>query len=214
MCFSPEASFLASAGLSGVGVASAAVTTHRGKILAAIPFLFALQQAAEGAQWIALANGTVNTAAAYFFILFAFLIWPVYVPLAVYILDIGKRDLMRFFVGLGALVSLAFLLALLTHSLDVSAFEKSVYYGLDVPWGTFGISLYVCATVGSLVCSSITAFRWFGVIVFGLFLAAYTLYSATFVSVWCFFASLLSVLIFLYIWKYENRRARAHQISQ
>lgn len=105
MCLSPEASFLASAGPSGAGVASAAVTTHRGKILAAIPFLFAFQQAAEGSQWIARANGIVNTA------------------------------------------------------------------------------------------------------------AAYTMHSVTFVSVWCFFAALLSSLIFLYIWKYENRRKSLQKIQ-
>jgi hypothetical protein len=95
MCFSAAASFL-TAGLTGtIGAVALAQTTERRQWpLATIPMLFALQQAAEGLLWLTLPVAPDSSPAdllVTLYLLFAEVFWPVYVPLAVLILEQDKK---------------------------------------------------------------------------------------------------------------------------
>ena len=94
MCFSAGASFVASGGLAIVGVASLKVAKKEERIIALIPLAFALQQAIEGVQWLSLQSGCPSLPLGYGFLFFAFIFWPVYVPLTVYLLDKKKRKIL------------------------------------------------------------------------------------------------------------------------
>ncbi len=55
MCFSPEASFTASAVITTVGIISLKKSQNtESKIMACIPLFFGLQQFAEGVVWLSL----------------------------------------------------------------------------------------------------------------------------------------------------------------
>jgi hypothetical protein len=207
MCFSPEASFIASAGLTGIGVASARISDKKGQILTAVPFLFAIQQAAEGIQWLSIFQGSINMIAAYVFVFFAFMVWPTFVPAAVYALDTKNRRRLRMFLWVGLVVSFGFFFALLTSRLNVVHLHESIAYVLlDAPsWGTLGIALYLFATVGSLLASSISMVRWFGFAALISFAFAQVYYAVTFASVWCFIAAVLSGATYLYVRKYHRK---------
>jgi heme/copper-type cytochrome/quinol oxidase subunit 4 len=105
MCFSAPASFIASGGLTLLGGASLVVAKKEDKILALIPLLFGAQQFFEGIQWLYLNTGSSSTLATYIFLVFAYIIWPIYVPACVLILDKEKRKIMRSFLFLGITVA-------------------------------------------------------------------------------------------------------------
>ena len=58
--------------------------------------------------------------------------------------------------------------------------------------------LYVLSTCVSMLFSSHTKVRLFGLAAFVAFVAAYVFYSVWLISVWCFFAAVLSVIVLLY----------------
>ena len=72
MCFSAEASFIASGGLAVAGGASLKVAKKEQRLIALIPLLFAIQQAIEGMQWLYLYRGTSSLKLAYAFLFFGF----------------------------------------------------------------------------------------------------------------------------------------------
>jgi hypothetical protein len=69
------------------------------------------------------------------------------------------------------------------------------------------LALYIAATCVSALFSSQRIVNLFGALAFVLFVVAFWFYYVAFFSVWCFFAAILSVVIFLYF------RFRHAQIS-
>ena len=58
--------------------------------------------------------------------------------------------------------------------------------------------LYVLATCVSPFVSSCKTIRWFGAATFVSLVAAYAFYAFWFISVWCFFAAGLSVIVLVH----------------
>jgi hypothetical protein len=94
VCFSAQASFLASALLLPIGAASLMAARspeqHDKRLLAAAPLCFSLQQACEGLIWLGLDAQPSEMAAAsglleaptLTYLFFAYAFWPVWMPLA------------------------------------------------------------------------------------------------------------------------------------
>lgn len=201
MCFSPEASFIASAGLAVVGVETLRIAKKKEKVLAALPFMFAVQQGIEGVQWLALQQGQVNVIAGYTFLFFALLVWPTYIPFAVYLLDDMKRHILRWFVLSGATLSFFYLWIMFTTPLAVEVVNKGIVYHADFPRSiVYGLALlYIFIVSAPFLISSKPLFRWFGLLAFISAFLAVMFFLAAFVSVWCFFAAGLSSLIYFYV---------------
>ena len=199
MCFSAPASFIASGGLVLLGGASLSVAKKEDKILAIIPFVFGIQQFIEGVQWLYLNSGSSSLIAGYSFLFFALIFWPFYVPFSVFLLDKKEQKSMLFFVFLGIIVSLFFLLILFTEKLTINKFNACVSYNFYFPFWKSIIFLYTLSVVGPLFLSKIKIFRWYGVVVFILGLISSFFFVEVFTSVWCFFAAIVSSMFFLYI---------------
>src|SRR5262245_49220676 len=90
MCFSAEASFTVSAVLAAIGVATIKnASNSRLRLIAFVPFLFAIQQFAEGIVWLYM-NGTITDqnigiGAQYAYLSFAWVLWPIYTSCAIFI---------------------------------------------------------------------------------------------------------------------------------
>ena len=87
MCFSAAASF-AAAGVTSVagGAALRGVQRRSQLLLAAIPLIFAIHQFAEGVLWLGLTqpqHAAWQRPAMFAFLVFAEVVWPFWVPLAV-----------------------------------------------------------------------------------------------------------------------------------
>jgi heme/copper-type cytochrome/quinol oxidase subunit 4 len=208
MCFSATASFVASGALTLMSVATFLVARKKDKILVAIPILFGIQQAFEGIQWLHLRNGSTSPFAAYGFLFFALIVWPSYVPAFVFTLDKKRRRLLRVFVLFGALVSLYSLILLVTQPIPVREHANCITYDFHFPFESVALPLYMIAVLGALFVSSRAVFRWFGGAIAILSLVTWRLYSHNFVSVWCFFAAVVSALFFLYVQHKRWKRLR------
>ena len=210
MCFSAGASFAASGGLIILGGTSIAVGKKRDKILAAVPFIFGIQQFFEGIQWLRLDAGSTSTFAGYAFLFFALMVWPVFVPTFIYILDLTRRPILQWFVLLGSLVAIYFLIILLTQPMHISEVGYCVQYKFNFPFEYYTISAYALAIFGPLFLSSRKVFRRFGFIVAISAIISWYFYFKTFTSVWCFFAAILSSLLLIYT---NRRRKKSDKIN-
>lgn len=203
MCFSASASFAAAGGLAVIGGVSLSVAKKEDRALAAIPLMFSLQQACEGVQWLYLNSGSTSPIAAYGFLFFAYIVWPVYVPMTVWVLDKKRRPILIWFVAAGVAVAAYFLETFEYVPMIVEKVNMCIVYEFHQPLEDFGNAFYLLAIFGSLLASSMAIFRWYGVAICILATVAWAIYSFAFTSVWCFFAAIVSVMFFVYM---ESKR--------
>lgn len=204
MCFSASASFIASGALLSLGAVSYVSAKKEDKILAAIPIIFSIQQFFEGIQWVYLNSGSPSLFAGYGFLFFAFILWPVYVPLTVFLLDKKERKILGWLVLAGSLVAIYFATILSTGPLAITKVNSCISYDFAFPYSNIITLAYLSAIVGSLCISSLRIFRYFGIVVGFLGLVAWLFFALTFTSVWCFFAAVVSLMFFFYI-KYKRK---------
>ncbi|HTN14384.1 MAG TPA: DUF6629 family protein [Sphingomonadaceae bacterium] len=208
MCFSASASFAAAAVLGLTGVATLRhVREPRALLFAAVPMLFAVHQLTEGFVWLGL-DGRIGPVAlghvSFLFMLYAQGILPFLMPLAVLLMEPpGQR---RKAIGALTIVG-AFVCAWMVYGLiffDSTCFveQNSIAYRNPVT-GNFTVSLlYILATCGALILSTHRVVRWYGVLnVIGLTFAQIVKEYA-FASVWCFYAAILSIVIY---WQFSRR---------
>ncbi len=199
MCFSAIVSFSAAAGLSLLGIATISRTTSKREILlASFPCLFALQQALEGFVWLGKSSSdlsSLNSIATYGFLLFASLLWLVLSPLSIYYLeqDLNRR---RFLLGLtiGGLLLGSYLFGwIIYHGVNPQTFSGNLFYDLSFIPG-YGVIkyLYLVIIVLPFSISQSGSLRIFGGLVAVSFILSQIFFQVTMVSVWCFFAAVLS----------------------
>lgn len=197
MCFSATASFAAASVLGVAGVIGMRKAWKTPMVwYASIPFLFGVQQAIEGVQWLLEKPSAACSVAGYGFLFFALLLWPVYVPFSIYMMEKLQWNKMalRFSMLIGALVSLYLLVPYLMSPLNVVEYQYSIRYEIAIPPIVLGMAMYVFAVV-SPMWSSRPRVRAFGVAVLVGFLAAWLTYKYALTSVWCFFAAVTSIFV-------------------
>jgi hypothetical protein len=202
MCFSMTASLTAGAALTVAGAVTVGSTRRRAELpLALIPLLFGLQQLTEGVVWWSLDhdNATVNIVSTVVYLLFAHVLWPLLVPFAVLSLEVvpSRRKVLSGFLALGGVVALVGLdpVVLGPHTSHVNG--SSIGYDEPSLWV---IGLYLVATCGAALLSSHRLLQLMGASALGLGLVVLWLYLAVFVSLWCFFCAVLTIIICLYFW--------------
>lgn len=197
MCFSAEASFIASGVLLTAGtvaVIKARKTSVR--YFAAIPLLFGIQQGIEGFQWLVEKPSPISTALGYGFLFFAFLVWPFYIPFSVMMMEENKkrRRLLQAMTGIGTLGSAHLLYAYLNSPLEICVVNHSIDYNIAIPLFTLGISFYLAGVSMSLLSTRWRA-KLLGVTTAVAFFLSLIAYEYAFASVWCFFSAILSVVV-------------------
>lgn len=233
MCFSAGASFGAGALLTVIGVASIYKAQSTSQIIfASIPILFGLQQITEGFLWLALTNpayASLRDASMYNFLVLAQVVWPVWVPFAILKLEPKKsrRGFQTLLVGFGVMVSLYLGYCLVTFPVSAEILGNHISYKEAFPpsLSRYCGFMYMVATIGPAFFSSVRRMWMLGVTVLISYLFTALFYTDYVVSVWCFFASIISVAIFAILQelkksdgeiykstlRYVNRVASAHQ---
>jgi hypothetical protein len=215
MCFSATASFT-TAGLTGVVgiVALARVDTWREIPLAAVPLFFAIQQSVEGSLWLALPvepQGPTATGLTLAFLLFAEVVWPIYAPVAVWLVEPNARlrKLMLTCMAVGLSVSTYLLWWILTRTHGAAIINDHIDYVTEDRHSNSLDLAYLAATCLPMLCSSRRILTVLGAIVLVGSLAAYVFYWEAFTSVWCFFAAAASIVILGYFDHAHRERVRA-----
>lgn len=201
MCFSATASFTASTILFAAGaVAFRQADGFPNQFLSIIPFLFAVQQGFEGLVWLGLdgvVNAFVQQGAAYGFLSFAVSGWPLIFALAAYQVEteLWRQNVMQYLVGIGVLWAIISYAVLMVSSVSPSAQGGHILYNVVTPPSWFAIPatiLYAMIGVVPLFMSSEKELRVLGAMVLASGVVTKVLEATHFVSVWCFWAALIS----------------------
>lgn len=204
MCFSANASFAASGALGVVGVASLVkAKTWPERFCAAVPLFFSIQQFIEGIEWLVKTPGLWQSSLAHGFLFFAMVFWPVYIPLCVYLneRETKHKKPISVLLVLGAATAVYSLIVLVLSPVEVySVLCCHIRYAVNIPFKeVVGVS-YVAATCGSLLLSGKHWLNYLGLATAVALFASLTFTANTYISVWCFFAALLSIIIFLHFY--------------
>jgi hypothetical protein len=142
----------------------------------------------------------LGESAAQFYLVIAFVLLPIYLPIAVLLLEPpgGRRWLIGALAAAGAVAGIDFLTGLLSGRGEATACD--FYIDFNVPaTSTLAAVLYVVATCGALLLSGQRPLMFWGatnVVVVGILsLAA----SRGLPSLWCFWAACSSVFIAWYL---------------
>ena len=209
MCFSASASFTASAVLAGMGALSLyqAQRPHE-RLFAAMPLWFALQQFVEGLLWLSLQQPTpwLTQLTTYVFAFFSHVWWPIYVPLSVLQLEPAgwRRQGLWLFVLAGTALGAYLLTILLSFPVQVHASSQHIEYISPHFHALATMGVYLLTAAVSPLLSSHRVVRWLGVTSVLAFMVAYAVYATWFISVWCFFAALLSGIVCLHFFDRQH----------
>lgn len=206
MCFSAEADFASAAVIGAIGIATLTKVEKAREIpLAAMPIAFALHQFVEGFVWRDLDAGHSSStgAAVYLYLAFAWVLLPVIVPVAIVLVEPPgpRRRRLAGFVVLGALAGAYLSIALVDGSVSAHAAEHTIQYGGAGDLAGVATVLYVLATCGPPLLSGFRAVVWFGVANVFAVTAIVFVQSEGLTSVWCLWAAVVSVLIYVqFVW--------------
>jgi len=206
VCFSAQADLIGGLALTAIGFdALRHVRRRRDHLaLAALPLLLALHQLDEAFVWWGLQGHVppgVGRAAMWAYLVFAFMVLPVYVPLAIRVLEPAgrRRAVMSVFALLGAAVSASLLAAMIRGPVTARLGDFHLVYSVHLHAGLLIVSAYVAATCGSAVLSGYRHVARFGVLnlIAVAVLARLTLDG--FASLWCAWAVVAGAGIALHL---------------
>lgn len=204
MCFSATASFSACTVLFGIGVLCVKQVRDRSQLaFASIPLLFAIQQLSEGVIWMTFdwnAPG-LRVLATQVYSVFSHVLWPIYVPIAAWAMErVAWRRRCLGALSLAGVASAVFL----AYGM-VAAPVKAVLIGGHIDYASahfylpVSLTLYLAATTLGMAISSHRMVQLFGLTAFVAAGLTHLAYAQWFLSVWCFCAAVLSVLVYLHV---------------
>lgn len=204
MCFSAEADLVAGLVVGAIGIDTVrSVRVPRRWPLATLPLLLAGHQLIEVLVWWG-EQGRVSEglgrAAAAAYLLIAFGVLPVLVPVAVAALEpaAGLRRT-RWFIALGVAVAAVLVHAVVRGPVSVSIEGHHLSYGVDLWHGGLLVVLYVFATCGSLLASASRAVRTYGLVNLVAVATLAWVDQRAVISLWCGWAAVTSVAIALHL---------------
>ena len=203
MCFSASASFIAGASLSAVGGLTLVKTERPAEIpFATIPLLFGIQQITEGIIWLTfgLDAPLLKSTMTLVYSLFSHVLWPIFMPFSIALLETGpwRKKAISVLQLAGIAVGLYLLYFILKFPVTAEVVGKHIVYDSPHFYILEVMAFYLAATCASCLVSSHKMINLFGALLLLSFLAAYEIHAASLVSVWCFFAALLSLIVNLY----------------
>ena len=197
VCFSVQADLVGGLVVGAIGVDVARHTGQRRDhiALATLPLLLAAHQLDEAFVWWGL-QGHVSPGAGrvatWIYLLFAFVVLPIYVPVAVMALEPpGRRRLaMAAFAALGAVVSGVLLAAMLHGPVTARLASYHLSYGTGLHAAPLIVGAYVVAVCGSLIFSGYRHVAIYGIVnlVVVAILAGFAIDGLA--SLWCAWAAI------------------------
>lgn len=219
MCFSASASFIAGGVLSTAGVATLKKTTKKSEVpYASVPLLFGIQQTIEGFLWLSFQYNwlLVQSVTTLLFSFFAYSLWPFFMPFAVRLLepDLFRKKILSYLLVIGTAVSLYLLYFIVRYPVTAEILRHNIAYTETIPFAHNMFWFYAMAGVGSCLVSSHRYINIFGLLVTASIAITYWFYAFAFVSVWCFFAAGLSVVVYLFfVNKNHNPKSQLAKVS-
>ena len=207
MCFSAGASFSASALLTVVGTETLRKVHKPSQLVfAGITLFFAFQQFLEGVLWMVIPSGghpRLQNIATYVFLIMAEVIWPLLIPLSVLLMEERKarKRLLLALLAVGAGVGGYYLRHMALFDIRAEINGWHIIYNsppLHDP-AKIATLFYLVPTLVPFFVSSLERAYIMGIIMLLSFLVSAVFYQQFLTSVWCFFAAVMSFMIFYII---------------
>lgn len=204
MCFSPGASFAGAIIISAIGIVTIRKVHKPSQIIfASIPLFFGIQQFAEGLLWLTLpltGYEGLQKISSYTFLIMAQVLWPVMIPLSVLFMEeSGKRKRFLYILLItGAILSAYYSYCLMHFDVTPQIKGFHIQYNNNFPESLAMASFifYLAATITPLFVSSIKRTHLLGILMTLSCLVTAIFFTQYLTSVWCFFAALISGVIF------------------
>ena len=211
MCFSATASFISGSTLCVVGVATLKQTVSNSeRPFAMIPLLFGVQQLIEGVIWLTFSHDfpAVRQVMTYLYSFFSHVLWPIYMPFAILALEAvrWRRKVLFTFEAVGITVGLYLLFYLLSSPVVAEVIGNHIVYVSPHFYVIQMMVFYVAAACVSCFFSSHRFIKIFGALLLISFIVSYIMYIVALVSIWCFFAAILSFVIYFHF-RFTDRSA-------
>lgn len=221
MCFSASASFTSGVVLTVIGIACIKKTLHPSQqLFAGIPFLFGIQQIAEGVLWISIPNVNKNDIQmifTYLFLFFAQILWPVWVPLSLLMFEKNETRItfQQILVIAGVIVSTYLAYCILSYGVEAKIIEHHIAYIQNYPsvFRGYGILFYALATIVPAFFSNIRGMHLFGTVILISYIVSAIFYEQYVLSVWCFFSAIISLSIYIILDGITKRELNAFKIK-
>jgi hypothetical protein len=212
MCFSASASFGAGIVLTGIGIVSIKkADTPSKSLFASIPLIFGVQQITEGFLWLALSNPdfvALKEPSTYIFLFFAQIVWPFWVPFSILKLekDQRRKKTEKILMFIGAIVSVYLAYCLVFFKVEAKIIGMHISYLQDYPKGLsrYGGILYILATIAPPFFSSVKRMWMLGTAILISYIMTAIFYTDYIVSVWCFFAAIISITVYAIMYEVKK----------
>lgn len=221
MCFSATASFGSSAALAIVGIAilrKVKFSSHT--MFAVIPLIFSFQQFSEGILWLSFSYPEYerwHQLSMHIFLAVAQVIWPLWVPVSILIMERDKKRIpwLAALSVVGITISSLLFYSLCTTEVIATASNNHIAYTINYPfmYVDLGALFYVLATTVPPFVSSIKRIWVLGIVMLLSYILTKLFLSEYLVSLWCFFASILSLIVYLVLYKIEYPLIRSRPLK-
>ncbi len=213
MCFSASASITAGVLLTFIGTETVKKVHKPAQIIfASIPLFFALQQFAEGVIWLFMRRPGYEgllMVVTYIFVFMAQILWPVIIPLSVLLIEENriKKIILASLLAAGTAIGLYNLYLLVVHKIHAEIGGMHITYqsNFDDNFGKLALACYLLVTVVPLFVSSIKRMYILGMIMALSFAVSAVFYMQCLTSVWCFFAAVISFVIYYIVRRAHNQ---------
>ncbi len=207
MCFSLTASFGSGVVLAGIGVVTLKITRKPSHLVfACIPFLFAIQQISEGFVWLTLQHSEYarwQSIPIHVFMIFAHIVWPFWITLSALLLEpkAARKKILAILLGVAILLSGSEIYYMANTPVSAEISGHHIQYLFDYPATYVTITGFVYGLVTIVPCfiSSVKRMWLLGVCFTVSLIFSALFYRVYLLSVWCFFAAILSIIIYLII---------------
>lgn len=204
MCFSAEASFAGGIIISAIGIATVKKVHNPSQLVfASIPLFFGVQQIVEGSLWQTIPNpeyANLQKIGTYLFIIMADVLWPSIIPLSVLLMEETRKRkrILRVLLIPGILLSLYYAFCLFSFNVTPQIMGYHIQYTSGFPKSLSmpAFIVYLAVTITPLFVSGIKRTHMLGILMFSSCLVTAIFFTQYLTSVWCFFAALISGVIF------------------
>lgn len=187
-----------------IGILTLNKVSHpRELVFASLPLLFGLHQFTQGIVWLGLYHMvSPNTLhlASMLFVFYAQAILPFWVPLAIWLLEPGspRRQSIAALMVIGGLLMAYVAWDLVQQPTEVYIDHNSLVYHNPQTRHLWVALIYILTTCGSLILSRSIAIQLFGMLNMLGLLLVYLIAQYSFTALWCLYAALVSVILYLH----------------
>jgi len=134
------------------------------------------------------------------FLIAALVIWPVMIPLSIWFMEEVKKrkKILAGLTVLGGIVLLFYAFCLISYNVTPQINSFHIQYIHEFPQTLVDIAylFYIASTVAPLFVSSVRRMWLFGILILVSYLVTVIFFSHYLTSVWCFFAALISIVVY------------------